>query len=53
MKLAFPDNAVVVALGESVGEFLNAAAALPCVVATSPDLEATAKHSRARFGPKS
>lgn len=51
-KLAFPDNAVVQALGESVGEFLNAAAALPCVVATSPDLEAAAKVLRARFGPK-
>ncbi len=52
VKLAFPENAVVQALGEHVGEFLNAAAALPCVVATSPDLEATATFLRARFGPK-
>ena len=49
---AFPDNPVVQALREALGGFLDAAASLPCVVKTSPDLDATAKLMQARFGPK-
>lgn len=49
---AFPDNAVVLALREALGGFLDSAASLPCVVKTNPDLDATAKAMQARFGPK-
>ena len=47
---AFPDNALVKALGEACGEFLNAAAALPCVVMTSPDKAMTVQGLKARYG---
>jgi len=49
---AFPENPVVVALREALGAFLDSAASLPCVVKTNPDLDATAKAMKARFGPK-
>jgi glutathione S-transferase len=49
---AFPGSPLVVALKETLGGFLDAAAALPAVVSTSPDLDVTAKAMRARFGPK-
>ena len=52
MSRAFPDNAVVLALREALGGFLDSAASLPCVVKTNPDLDATAKALQARFGPK-
>ncbi|MBL8921244.1 MAG: glutathione S-transferase [Myxococcaceae bacterium] len=52
MSRAFPGNVVVAALRDALGGFLDAAAALPCVVATSPDLEAAVSAMRARFGPK-
>lgn len=52
MARAFPENVVVGALREALGGFLDAAAALACVAQTSPDLDATAKGMRARFGPK-
>jgi glutathione S-transferase len=48
---AFEGQPVVRALGEAAGDFLSAAAALPCVVATSPDRATTAQQMRARFGP--
>ncbi len=48
---AFPENALVKALGEAFGPFLNAAAALPCVVKTSPDKALTVQGLKARFGP--
>lgn len=47
---AFADNVLVQALGEACGSFLNAAAALPCVVKTSPDKATTVQGLKARFG---
>lgn len=51
LERAFPDNELIAALRSGPGPFLSAAGALPCVVKTSPDLDAAAKYLRARFGP--
>jgi glutathione S-transferase len=45
-----PDTAVVRALREEAGTFLDAAAASPALLATSPDRALTTAQLRARFG---
>ena len=52
MTWVAPQSAVVKALRESLGEFLDAAAALPAVVSTAPDRESTVKMMLERFGPR-
>jgi glutathione S-transferase len=48
---AFPEAPAVHALKEAAGDFLTAAAALPCVAATSPQREPTVQLLRRLFGP--
>jgi glutathione S-transferase len=48
---AFAGTEAVESLRRAAGPFLDAAAALPCVTATSPDRAATVALLRARFGP--
>lgn len=50
MKWVKPSSPLIIAMQKAAGEFLDAAAALPEVVHTLPDQEATTKAILAKFG---
>ena len=48
---AFPDSLLIQAMRMAMGEYLDAAAAMPCVTETNPERAATAAMIIAKFGP--
>ncbi len=50
MKWLAPDSPVVKAMQAAAGEYLEAAVALPSVVATTPERESTVNALKAKFG---